>query len=81
MKATIENRRDETTYNGWKNYQTWNVFLWITNEEPLYRAAVEFMRSYKGRAPYAAFCRSENLDGNRTNDNVACWADAWTIGR
>jgi hypothetical protein len=60
-----------TTYNGWKNRQTWNVSLWINNEEPLYRAAVEFMRSYKGRAPYKAFVKHEGLNGSRTPDNIA----------
>lgn len=28
----------EKTYQGWKNYPTWNVHLWLSNEEPLYRA-------------------------------------------
>ena len=30
----------ENTYNGWANYETWNVALYIQNEEPLYRIAV-----------------------------------------
>jgi hypothetical protein len=32
--------------NGWKNHQTWNVALWLQNDEPLYRLA----RIYRGRS-------------------------------
>ena len=33
--------------NGWKNYQTWNVGLWLQNDEPLYRLArIYRVRSY-----------------------------------
>lgn len=28
--------KDET-YNGWKNFQTWNVMLWMQNEESMLR--------------------------------------------
>ena len=30
-----------TKYNGWKNYETWNVALWIGNDEGMYACAQE----------------------------------------
>ena len=39
----------DTTYEGWKNYETWNVALWINNEEPMYRQAVQFMEEKPNR--------------------------------
>ncbi len=32
------------SYNGWANYETWNVMLWMDNEEFAYRA-------YRSEAP------------------------------
>ena len=30
------------TYNGYKNYETWNVCLWVCNEYNVYISAREF---------------------------------------
>lgn len=31
-------------YNGYTNYATWNVSLWLNNEEPLYRELQRIVR-------------------------------------
>ena len=64
-----------TTYNGWKNYETWNVALYIQNEYPLYKAAVSYSEYQLDREVpccYEAF-RQLHLDllGTSTPDGVS----------
>jgi prophage antirepressor-like protein len=40
------------TYEGWSNYETWCVNLWVSNEEGTYHAAVEMAEGRDGDAPY-----------------------------
>lgn len=63
---------NKSTYNGWKNYATWNVALWINNDEGLYRIACRFMHRYTGRTPYADLV--DILPGTETPDGVS-WTD------
>ena len=39
MTTTFQTNLTDTTYNGWTNYETWNVALWIGNDEGLYDIA------------------------------------------
>ncbi len=34
-----ETTMTDTSYNGWKNYETWNVSLYIQNDETFYKIA------------------------------------------
>ena len=64
--ARIKERKDnmENTYNGWANYETWNVALYIQNEEPLYRIAVNC-------DSYSDFLfKSHRIRGVKTPDDV-----------
>jgi hypothetical protein len=42
QEATMTNQG----YNGWKNYQTWNVALWFGNDEGLYLAVKEYPKRF-----------------------------------
>ena len=68
-----------TTYNGWANYETWNVALYIQNEYALYSLAQEWVedreRSGYDTAEYDTFRHTlTELCGDKTPDGVR-WDD------
>jgi len=41
MTTTYQTNITDKGYNGWTNYETWNVSLWIQNDPGLYNIAKE----------------------------------------
>lgn len=56
----------ENKYNGWANYETWNVSLWINNNELMYALANdETVKNYRD------FClRASSFGVTQTGDGV-----------
>jgi len=56
------------TYNGWANYETWNVTLWIQNDEGLYNEAKQ-CANYQELVDLLYDCGSkETPDGVKWDD-------------
>ena len=57
-------------YNGWANYETWNVALWLQNDEGLYNFAREARGDYESLAAELREVGSrETPDGVAYNDS------------
>lgn len=65
----------QTTYGGWKNYNTWNIALSVNNEYPLYLSACLFMKAYNGAKPYKDWVRIAGLTDKKTNDGCKWLSD------
>jgi hypothetical protein len=57
-----------SAYNGWKNWATWNVALWILSDEGLYDAAKD-CKTYGQLALQLWEC------GSKKTPDGACWYD------
>ena len=64
----------DQTYNGWANYETWNVALWIQNDMGLYNLACDVVRDGGLYGNFVNILR-DNCGATHTPDNVA-WDDA-----
>jgi len=66
---------DNNGYNGWTNYETWNVALWLDNDERSHRAVVLFMGKHGSKpSPYEVFVGRNFKVGDKTGDDVL-WND------
>lgn len=55
-----------STYNGHKNWNHWNVSLWINNDEGLYNLAKESLRGAKTKGRAALVMLEALQDGGLT---------------
>ena len=56
-------------YNGWTNWETWNVALWIGNDEGLYRLSVDC-------GNYEAFTSTLAAEGVTQTPDGASYTDS-----
>ena len=79
MTNTLQTNVQDTTYNGWTNYETWNVALWIQNEYGFYSIALqcddysEFVDSLCGgciQTPDGVKWNDSKLDINELNEVI-----------
>lgn len=72
--------KEEEQYNGWSNYETWNVALWIGGDEGLYSIAKECKESAHPYQEFVNILKSVNTGEMasityQTPDGVA-WSDS-----
>jgi len=72
MTTTYQTQTTDETYNGWTNYETWNVALWIGNDEGLYHMARDY-RHHGYKAFAESLCEFSSY-GATTPDGVR-WDD------
>lgn len=72
-------KTSDKTYNGYTNYETWNVVLWLYNDEPTYNELRSMLHQYKGcgisKDDVSYICRKlfHNGETSATPDGV--WLD------
>jgi len=74
LKKEMNKNMKEEGYNGWKNYETWCVSLWIGNDEGLYNEVQDMIR-HKPVNDAADMLKDFIGDMNPLLDDASLWSD------
>ena len=70
MTSTYQTQLTDQSYNGWTNYETWNVSLWLQNDEGLYNLALEYAQhGYNALAEFLTEFSPKTPDGVKWDDD------------
>lgn len=67
-------------YNGFPNWNQWNVSLWVNNDEGLYRLAVECFKAKQGNKAKAAQSFLKQIAPTRFTPDGARYSKVAVIG-
>lgn len=68
------------SYNGWTNYPTWNISLWMNNDEGNYNALQEMVANADSPEDLAETLKGFILDNNPLGDSASTFSDILTLG-
>jgi len=59
-------------YEGWSNYATWNVWLWLNNEQPVYEAMIDYIDGSESPTyrSLIAYLRAKDIIRPETPDGI-----------
>jgi hypothetical protein len=57
-----------STYNGWVNYPTWNINLWLGNDEGLYERAQQLTRAAIADYTETVYAGEDDDEGSEVLD-------------
>ena len=67
-----------TTYNGWVNFETWNVYTWFTNDEGTYNLIHELITGTSNKYEAIDALKDYVADKNPIEDNASLYSDILT---
>lgn len=64
--------RPMSGYEGWSNYATWNAWLWLNNEQPVYQAMIDYLDGSESPTyrSLIAYLRANDIIRPETPDGI-----------